>query len=67
MNKEKIKDLIIELKSKDQKANLNQIKKFIDYKERILLSDKEIKCFIDELVNEGKLEKNLTQKKQNGK
>lgn len=63
MNKEKIKDLIIDLKSKDQKANLNQIKEFIDYKERVLLSEKEIKYFIDELVNEGKLEKILTQKK----
>tara|TARA_Y100000389_G_scaffold26008_1_gene22462 strand:+ start:426 stop:608 length:183 start_codon:yes stop_codon:yes gene_type:complete len=60
MNKKKIKDLIIDLKSKDQKANLNQIKEFIDYKEKVLLSDKEIKYFIDELVNEGKLEKNLT-------
>lgn len=35
MNKEKIKDLIIKLKTKNKKANLNQIREFIDYKERI--------------------------------
>jgi hypothetical protein len=49
MNKEIIKKLIIEIKSKNRDADIEDIKKFVDYKERILLSTQEVKDLLQEI------------------
>jgi hypothetical protein len=52
MNKEIIKNLIIEIKSKNKNVDVEAIKKFVDYKERIMLSDKEVETILQEIKTE---------------
>ena len=57
---DKEKNLIIEIRSKNDKndkVDLETIKRFIDYKERILLSNEEIDSILIELINEKRLPK----------
>lgn len=42
MNKDKIKKLILEFMSKNKFITREQIKMLIDYKERVILTEKEI-------------------------
>jgi len=55
MNREIIKNLIIEIKSKNQDVDIETIKRFIDYKERIMLSDKEVEAILQEIKTEKKI------------